>query len=214
MRSEWVRLGLLGAGLAAVAVFLVVRGVPTLDEVRSSVDRAGAWAPLLFVVFFALGTLAVLPVTVFALVAGLLFGPVAGALLVWLGAMLGSTACFGVGRGLSRPAVRRLTSGRAAPAMARLEGLLSRRGFLAVVTVRLLPVTPFGPSSYLAGATALRTRDFVLGTAVGIVPSVVAYTVLGGTADQPRSPAFVASAAAVVLLIVVTTVLGRRARSR
>lgn len=210
----WLRLGLLAALLLSLVVVLALRGVPTLEQVRSTVAVAGAWAPVLFVVLFALATLAVLPVTVFTLVAGVLFGPVAGLGLVWLGAMCGALACFGLGRVLSRPALQRLTgSGRAGPALLRLEGFLSRRGLLAVLWVRLVPVVPFGPSSYLAGATALGVRDFALGTGLGIVPSAVVYTALGGNVDDPTSPAFLLSVAALLLLLGVTGLLARQ-RSR
>lgn len=210
----WLRLGLLVALLLGLVAVLALRGVPTLEQVRATVAEAGAWAPALFVALFALATLAVLPVSVFTLVAGVLFGPVAGFSLVWLGAMCGALACFGLGRVLSRPALQRLTgSGRAGPALLRLEGFLSRRGLLAVLWVRLVPVVPFGPSSYLAGATALGVRDFVLGTGLGIVPSAIVYTALGGNADDPTSPAFLLSVAALLVLLGVTGLLARQ-RSR
>lgn len=209
--SAWLRLGLLAALLVGVVVVLVVHGVPTLEQVRSTVAEAGAWAPVLFVVLFALATLAVLPVTVFSLAAGVLFGPAAGTGLVWLGAMFGALSCFGLGRLLSRPALARMTgSGRAGPALLRLEGFLTRRGLLAVLWVRLVPVVPFGPSSYLAGATALGVREFALGTGLGIVPSIVVYTALGGNVDDPTSPAFLLSVLALLGLLGVTGLLARQ----
>lgn len=211
----WLRLGLLAALLLGLVVVLAVRGVPTLEQVRFTVAEAGAWAPALFVALLALGTLAVLPVTVFTLVAGVLFGPLVGIPLVWLGAMCGALACFGLGRVLSRPALQRLTgSGRAGPALLRLERFLTRRGLLAVLWVRLVPVVPFGPSSYLAGATALGVRDFALGTGLGIVPSVVVYTALGGNVDDPTSPAFLFSVAALLALLTVTGLLARQQSRR
>lgn len=213
MRSEWVRLLVLGAAAVVVVVAFAVEGVPSFEDVRSAVDGAGAWAPALFVVLFALATVAVLPVSLFSLAAGVLFGPVVGLALVWLGAMAGSLACFGLGRVLSRPALLRLAgSDRAGPALTRLELFLGRRGLVAVLSMRLVPVVPFGPSSYVAGATALQVRDFVVGTALGILPGIVVFTVLGGTVGDPTSPAFLGAVGAFVLLLVASGAWARRNR--
>jgi uncharacterized membrane protein YdjX (TVP38/TMEM64 family) len=213
VRSEWVRLTVLIAVVATVVVVFAVEGVPSFEDVRSTVDGAGAWAPVLFVVLFALATLAVLPVSLFSLSAGVLFGPVEGLGLVWLGAMAGSLACFGLGRVLSRPALLRLAgSDRGGPALARLELFLARRGLVAVLSMRLVPVVPFGPSSYVAGATALQVRDFAVGTGIGILPGVVVFTVLGGSVGDPTSPAFLGAVAAFLLLLAVSGVLARRSR--
>ncbi len=209
--SAWLRLGLLLGAVGAVLVVLAVRGVPTLEEVRVTVGGAGAWAPVLFVALVVLATVSLLPISVFTLLAGVLFGPFLGVVLVWVGAVAGALACFGLGRVLSRPALLRLTGrGRTGSALLRLEDVLSRRGLLAVLGVRLVPVVPFGPSSYLAGATSLRLRDFLLGTAIGTVPGVVVYTVLGGSLSEPTSPAFLASAGALVVLLGLSTLLARR----
>jgi uncharacterized membrane protein YdjX (TVP38/TMEM64 family) len=82
------------------------------------------------------------------------------------GALVGAGTAFGLSRALGRTAVQRVDSDRPR----RLDALVGRRGLLAVIGVRLFPLLPFGPLNYACGLTAVRTRDYLLGTAIGILP--------------------------------------------
>jgi uncharacterized membrane protein YdjX (TVP38/TMEM64 family) len=42
-----------------------------------------------------------------------------------------------------------------------------------------VPVLPFTAINYVAGMSSVRFRDFVIGTAVGIVPGALAYAAVG-----------------------------------
>jgi len=67
--------------------------------------------------------------------------------------------------------------------------------------VRLVPLFPFMAVNYAAGLSAVRQRDYLLGTAVGIVPATVGYTALGAYGTSPLSWPF---AAAVLAITVIT----------
>ncbi len=70
------------------------------------------------------------------------------------------------------------------PRLARVEDVLRRQGVAAVVVARLTPVLPFTIVNYGAGVSAVPRRDFLVGTAVGIVPGTVGYAALGASAGQ------------------------------
>ncbi len=53
--------------------------------------------------------------------------------------------------------------------------------------MRLVPVLPFTAINYAAGLTSVRTRDYTIGTAVGIVPGTVSIVALG-TFGPHRDP--------------------------
>ena len=131
----------------------------------------------MFVVVYAVSTLAPLPKNVFSAAAGL----VVGVLVVLVGAVLGAVAAFWLGRLLGRDAVERLSGAR----IARVDALLRRRGVLALIAVRLVPVLPFTAINYAAGLSVVRTRDYLIGTSVGIIPGTIAYVTLGSYGSSP-----------------------------
>jgi len=79
------------------------------------------------------------------------------------------------------------------------------QGLLAVI-----PVVPFNALNYAFGLSAVTRRDYLIGTAVGIVPGTIAFVVLGSSIADPRSPGFIGSLAAVVVLIAISTYRSRR----
>ena len=90
---------------------------------------------------------------------------------------------------------------------------MRHQGVAAVVVARLTPVLPFTIVNYGAGVSAVSLRDFLVGTAVGIVPGTVGYAALGASAGS--SPAIVAaSLLSALALLVGSLVVGRRMARR
>ena len=192
----WIRLAVLASVVVAAAVVAASVGLPDAAQLRADIAAAGPAAPFVFVLLYALVTLAPLPKNVLTVIAGVLFGLLEGTVIVLVGALLGALAAFGLGRLLGREAVERLTGRR----VARIDSLLSRHGLLAVLGVRLVPVLPFTAINYAAGLTAVRRRDYLIGTALGIVPGTVAYASLGAYGTSPGSWPFTVAVVALVVL--------------
>ncbi|CCG01759.1 TVP38/TMEM64 family protein [Blastococcus saxobsidens] len=205
-QSVWVRLTVLVLVVALAAVVALLVGLPDEQQLRAGVAAVGPVAPALFVLLYAVATLAPLPKNVLSVAAGLLFGLVAGVALVLLAALAGALAAFLLGRALGRDAVERITRGRTA----RVDALFRRRGLLAVLGVRLVPVLPFTAINYAAGLTTVGLRDYLIGTALGIIPGTVAYVALGAYGTSPGSWPFVVA----VLVLVALTAGGATAVHR
>ncbi|MCC5950214.1 MAG: TVP38/TMEM64 family protein [Nitriliruptoraceae bacterium] len=208
LTSPWLRVGVLVALVAFALAISLGSDELSLGAIRSQVDELGALGPLAWIAIYLVATVLLLPGTPFTIGAGVLFGPVVGALTALVGATLGATASFLVGRGIGRGAVASL-AGRRIQAMDRF---LSERGFASVLLVRLVPLFPFNLVNLVAGVTALRLTPYVLGTAIGIVPGTVLLAVSGGSIEDPTSPLFLGSVAGFVLLVVVGGVAARRLR--
>lgn len=192
----WLRLALLFVLLVAAGVVALLVDLPSAAEMRTLVDSSGAVAPIVFVAVYALVTLAPLPKNILSALAGAVFGFAYGSLLVYLAALVGAGVAFALGRALGRDAVESLTGRR----VAKVDELLTRRGLLAVIAARLVPVLPFTAINYSAGLTAIRFRDFALGTAIGIIPGTLAYVALGSFAWEPTSWRFEVAAGVLLLL--------------
>src|SRR5581483_11842785 len=91
------------------------------------------------------------------------------------GNVIAACVAYAAGRRFGRDTVRRIAGER----LNRLCGLLRRRGLLAVVAVRLVPVAPFVVENVVGGAVHIRFWQFAVGTAIGHVPGTLATTVFG-----------------------------------
>jgi uncharacterized membrane protein YdjX (TVP38/TMEM64 family) len=209
-RSPWPRLALLAVLLGTAVVLALTTGLDAVDAAKAWVAGLGVLGPVVFVVLCAVAIMGFIPASVLCAVSGLLFGPVFGVPVVWTGAVLGAAGSFLVGRGLSKDAVERLAGER----MASVNALLDRYGAATVFVLRLLPLGPFALLNYVLAVTSIRLRGFLVGTGAGIAPGMVVYTALGGTAEDPSSPAFLVSVAALVLMTVVGAVVARRVTRR
>jgi uncharacterized membrane protein YdjX (TVP38/TMEM64 family) len=143
-----------------------------------------AWyAPPLVVLAFVV--LSVVPVTVLVSLTGLAFGPVLGPIYAMAGCLASASTAFAIGRGLGQ---RRVRAWHGGDRIARLTRTLHRNGTLAVFLVRKIPA-PFMLVNILLGASAVRYREFVAGTALGMTAMVVALAGLGyQLADMWRAP--------------------------
>ncbi|MGL5866237.1 MAG: TVP38/TMEM64 family protein [Dermatophilaceae bacterium] len=181
---------LLGGGLTVV----LLGG--DLDVVAAAVSASGGWGPLVYLVLHIVLTLIPVPRSLLATIAGALFGMTWGVALSWAGSVAAAVVGFVVARRLGRRAVERLVGAR----LGHLDDLARRHGVLAEVVARLTPVIPFTAVNYGSGLSAMRPRDYVVGTAVGVVPGSVAYVAVGATAGRDFTTVVLAGGAGVALL--------------
>jgi uncharacterized membrane protein YdjX (TVP38/TMEM64 family) len=173
-----IRLGLLGLAVGAVA--LLASQVP-VASVPDHVRELGGLGPVAGVALGAALLMALVPRTAISLTCGLLFGALAGAVIALVAAVLAAAATFALGRWAGRSAVEQRLGGRLALA----DAWLARRGTLAVLVVRLLPIAPFGLVGYAYGTTSTAVRHYLAGTAMGAAPSAFAYAAIGAAILAP-----------------------------
>ena len=97
---------LIGAGLivlvgAGLGVIILLWSSPLRDQLLS-IGEVGEGAAFLYTVVFAVGTVLFLPGSLLSMVAGALFGPVTGTVVVFIGASIGASAAFLIARSLLR----------------------------------------------------------------------------------------------------------------
>ncbi len=192
----------LGGGLA----WLVLGG--DVDAVQEAVASTGAWGPLVYVALHVVLTLVPVSKNLLAGIAGALFGLAGGVVLSWVGSMLAAVVTFAIARRLGREAVASLTG----PRIERVEDIMRHQGLVAVLVARLTPI-PFTIVNYGSGVSAVSWRDYVVGTAVGVLPGSVGYAALGASAGRDARTFVIAGTVAAVILVG-ALLAGRRMRRR
>ena len=142
-------------------------------------DAAGLWAPLIFILVYSAGVCLFVPGTLLTALGAALFGAYWGFVYVWLGAMLGATASFWIGRTLGREFAVSLIGNR----MKRYDEAIERNGFATVLYLRLI-YFPFTPLNFGMGLTRVRFLDYLLGTGLGIIVGVFIFTFFFGTLKE------------------------------
>jgi uncharacterized membrane protein YdjX (TVP38/TMEM64 family) len=171
------------AAVALVAVALLVR-LPTAVELRDWSTSMGPWFPLVFLAAHIVVTVLPFPRTAFTLAAGLLFGPVLGVTL----AVVASTASAVIALELVRAAGWQLGRLVRHQAVEIVDARLRDRGWVAVLSLRLIPVVPFAPLNYAVGASAVRVLPYTLATVAGVLPGTAAVVILGDALTGHVSP--------------------------
>ena len=141
----------------------------------------GPWA--LPVAVSAFAVLAFIGVPQFVLIAAAVvaFGPWTGLAYSWIGTLVSSSIGFWLGRAFGGRLIRDVLGGEG---VARFMRLIRRNGFMASLIVRLVPAAPFIVVNMAAGVALLRFRDFLGGTAIGIIPKIALTAFAGNSMVQ------------------------------
>jgi uncharacterized membrane protein YdjX (TVP38/TMEM64 family) len=164
-----VLLALLAASLAwrYTALAQLVRPdelVAHAEALRKS-HAAVLLAPLVFVVLSML----LVPVTLLRAATVITFGPLLGPLYALVGGAAAALIGHELGKRAGAPALEHYAGTTVARFRARLEG----RGVLAVAALRMVPLGPFTIVNAVCGAASIKRRDFMLGTTLVMIPTLL-----------------------------------------
>ena len=162
------------------AIFLIrftpVKNYLTAEALRRFLETAGLWAPLVYIVIYVVGVCLFLPGTLLTGLGAAIFGAYRGFVYVWIGAMIGASAAFFIGRTLGREFAASLIGDR----LKKYDDAIERNGFATVLYLRLV-YFPFTPMNFGMGLTKVRFRDYVAGTGLGIIVGTFIFTFFIGT---------------------------------
>lgn len=169
-------LGLLIVVLIALAVAWRWTGLSEYLDVAHSVAmlRTSAFVqmPLVAVSVVLLASIAAVPLSVIIIIAAIAYGPVLGPVYVLIGAEIGAAISFALGKYLGHAALKHFAGER----VSFLSQQMGRNGMISVFLIRLVPAAPFAIVNMVAGASHICMRDFLLGTALGMIPGILMIT--------------------------------------
>jgi uncharacterized membrane protein YdjX (TVP38/TMEM64 family) len=166
-------------GAIYLARFTPVKDYLTAESLGRLLDVAGFWAPLAFMIFYTVGVCLFVPGTLLTGIGAAIFGAYWGFLYVWVGAMLGASAAFFIGRTLGREFAASLIGDR----LKKYDDAIERNGFATVLYLRLV-YFPFTPMNFGMGLTKVRFWDYFFGTGLGIIVGTFILTFFIGTVKE------------------------------
>ena len=131
-------------------------------------------ASVIYVFIFILRPLILFPASILVLVSGAVFGP-------WLGILftaIGENASAGVAFFVARYFGGTWEKDQDTHSLKKWQKKLRDNGLITVMTLRFLFVH-FDLVNYACGASAIRYRDFFVGTFIGIIPGMVSFVLFG-----------------------------------
>jgi uncharacterized membrane protein YdjX (TVP38/TMEM64 family) len=145
----------------------IVQRLETIDQYR--------WAPLIFVGIYLVGGLVMFPVTVLGAAVAIIFTPLKAVAVSFTGITLSAALHHWIGSRFLRkrlPApLKRVRD--------RLDEMLEDKSIVTIAALRMVPIAPFTLVNLVAGCMDIRRRDFLLGTALGLAPSITIVCLFG-----------------------------------
>jgi len=180
-----------GLRIAALAGLLLILGVSawwllappfgirldmTVEATAKLIRSWGGWGVAISIALMVAHSFVPFPAEILACANGMIYGPLWGTVVTWIGAMLGASVAFGLVRLLGQPFIHRMLKDAQREKLA----LWSRdRGGAALLTARLIPVIAFNLINYAAALTEISWWTFLWATAIGILPLTALSAILG-----------------------------------
>ncbi len=177
--------------LITLGIFLFYYSGGDLTEqgIKTFISDTGGLAAAVFIAIFVVGIILALPVTVFYIVAGLLFGPVNGSIYIYLGSILGSVIVFLLGRFFGE-GIREYLDHTHFLSVRKINKKLNSRGALLVMLLRFVPFLPYSALSYFFALTKVKFKDYFLGTITGVIPGIIIIVYFGSNLMNFSTPIF------------------------
>lgn len=171
-----------------------------VHEIKKYLISFGKWSiVILFLIYIIKPIFVVTPISVLAIVSGLIYGSIYGTIFTMIGAVLSATVGFFIARKLGQNFVNKLLKGKST----QIEGDIEKHGLSIMLFLRLAFVFPYDPLSFAAGLSKMEYKDFIIGTFIGVLPEMIAYNYLGTSMDN-----LISRKTLIVLIVIISFAAG------
>ncbi|KMT06126.1 hypothetical protein BVRB_7g162970 [Beta vulgaris subsp. vulgaris] len=142
-------------------------------------EDLGPWGPVVLAIAYVPLTVLAVPASVLTLGGGYLFGLPLGFIADSVGATIGATAAFLLGRTIGKTYV--MSKLKNYPRFQAVAIAIQKSGFKIVLLLRLVPLLPFNMLNYLLSVTPINLGAYILATWLGMMPITFAFVYVGTT---------------------------------
>lgn len=206
MKKKIIIFGILGITILLFWIFDIFSYVSLdrIDEMIVFIDGLGIWAPLVFIIFYALSTVLFIPGLPLTLLSGMVFGPIYGSIWVSIASTLGASLAFLTGRYIGKDYV--VKKFKNSDIFIKLDKGINDHGWKMIAITRLVPIFPFNAQNYVYGLTNVPFKTYALISWICMLPATIGYVflagaIIGGKGDTMKTITFATTGIAVLILL-------------
>ncbi len=139
------------------------------------------WGIVTFVFFYIISVLLILPASWLSLLAGFLYGPYFGSIIVFFSAFIGASISFVLAKEYFVKKIVIIISRFSKIKL--LERVINKGGLKLIILTRLSPLFPFSILNYFYGLNNVSYKDFSIGL-LFIIPGTYLYCALGSLSNN------------------------------
>ena len=133
------------------------------------------WSPFALLTAYVVGAFLLFPRPVLTLVSVMTFGVRLGIVYATVSILITALVTYYTGRLMKRDTLKRI----AGDDIDKAAKPVKRHGVIAVFAANMLPTPPFAVQNMMAGAMRVKVWEFMTGTAIALIPGILAWTVFG-----------------------------------
>lgn len=166
--------------IIATGIGILIVGGIDRQQLEIWLETMGIFAPIIYIILYAIATLLILPSTPLNLTGGAIFGLGWGTLWTTIAALVAAIAAFVFTRTVGRKLITQKLAGH----WQAVDAEIRQGGLFYMFAIRLLPIIPYGLVNFTAGLTSIKFKDYLLGTLLGTVPGILPFVMLGSGITQ------------------------------
>lgn len=169
------------------------------ERTREWVSQFGWFGPVVIIITMILQMfLIVIPTPLLMVVTILAYGPIIGALILFVAVFLASSFGYFIGRYFGPVIVEKLIGYKTEK---KISGFIDDYGFWTVIVIRLSPFLSNDAISFVGGVLRMGYWKFIGATMIGISPLIIFIAYLGGDYERLKTGLIWVSVISLVLFI-------------
>ncbi|QZO10134.1 TVP38/TMEM64 family protein [Enterococcus raffinosus] len=164
--------------IVLLAIFLayqfgLIELLTNISDLRTYLENLGWWGYVIFILLSVIVAVFLLPGQFLAIVGGLAYGGLIGGALTVIGASLGATLSFIIGKYVARGYIIQRFGND--PTFQKIEKGVRENGLSFLIFTRLVPIFPFAIQSYAYAMTPMSVKKFSLISFLTMMPASFIY---------------------------------------
>lgn len=207
-QNKWIKI-VIGILLAAIffVAFKYIKDYFTEERIQTILNDAGFWAPLIYILLWAILPIFLFPVPLLVVPSGYIFGTTWGVIYTLVGCAVNILIMYFLAAKLARKPISELVEKKSNDKIKQIFFNPSGTSQGVFFIFRLIPLISYNLINYMAGILEIRFLPYFLLSLVGITPGIFAFLYLGEQIHDPSSPEFKLAIFFLVLLTVISLIL-------